>query len=247
MRELFARISEYFQFSKQEVIALLSVIVITGFIFSFRDWGGSSFDLGLGVQHLFLAVLLAGIAFFGRVAVQKIVGLSMGFQGTFTVWWTGVILSLLAAFVTKGVVTVILPGGLAMAMMVRHRLGEFRYGFNYWEQGLMTYAGSVGNVILALLFKVGLTVFPGSWFFQKGLLLNVVVALCAFLPLPRLDGLHLFYSSRLWYFFLYGIIIGISILIFFANVFYTLIGGIAIGALIWFLFWLIYERTIDKK
>jgi Zn-dependent protease len=195
----------------------------------------------VGFTHLSLAILLAAIAFFGRVAVQKIVGLSMGFQGTFTLWWAGLIISLVVVFISYGFVPLVLPGGLVMTMMVRHRLGEFRYGFNYWEQALMGYAGSVGNVILALLFKFFLLFSPGNWFLQKGVLMNVIIALCLLLPLPKLDGIHLFFSSRLWYFFLTGIILGISILIFFTGIILTIIGGIAIGAVIYLLYYIMYE------
>ena len=79
--------------------------------------------------HLVLAILLALIALFFRVSVQKITGFAFGFNSTFMLWWAGLIISLVLVFISQGYVPILLPGGIAMAMMVRHRLGEFRYGF----------------------------------------------------------------------------------------------------------------------
>ena len=244
MQELIARTKKYFRFEKQEIIQLLIVTLFTGFIFTFRDWGIESLDAGLGFTHLVLAILLALIALFFRVSVQKITGFAFGFNSTFMLWWAGLIISLVLVFISQGYVPILLPGGIAMAMMVRHRLGEFRYGFNYWEQGIIAYSGSLANILLAVIFKILLSFNPESWFLHKGLFMNIILALTIALPLPKLDGVTGFFSSRLTYFFSYGVLVGISILIFFTTIIWTMLGGLAIGILIWLLFYTMYEGKI---
>jgi len=83
--------------------------------------------------------------------------------------------------------------------MIRQRLGEFRYGFSYWANGMIGFWGVLGNMILAILFSIGLYFFPGSFFFTKGLHLNLIMGFLALLPLPQLDGLNIFFSSRTLY------------------------------------------------
>lgn len=199
-RELYARIQQYFRYSKQELSGMLAVILVLGFIFSFRDWGGDTFDPGTGVMNLLAVIIIAAIAVFFRTACQKIYGLGEGYKAEFKVWWTGLALSLVFVFVSLGKLPLIFAGGMVATFMVRQRLGEFRYGFSMWNNGMISHWGILANLILAILFAVGGLAVPESYFFSKGLLLNLIMAACQLIPLPQLDGLNVFFGAR-WVFF----------------------------------------------
>ena len=200
-RELQARMQEFFRFSRQEKIGLLAAIIITGFIFSFRDWGAEQLDVLVGVRNLLLVTLVAGISFLFRTACQKTYGLSEGYKTEFKVWWAGMLIALALAFISQGRFTVVLAGTMMSVFMVKQRLGEFRYGFSYWHNGLIAYWGVLGNLIMALLFAVGWYFFPTSYLFSKGVTLNLIMAFTSLIPIPQLDGLAIFFGSRGLYVF----------------------------------------------
>ena len=90
----------------------------------------------------------------------------------------------------------VLVGGVVTSLMIRHRLGEFRYGHSYVDGAKIAFHGIVANIHLALLFAIGLYFSPNSYVFSTGLMLNWVMALCAAFPLPQTDGLNIYFGSR---------------------------------------------------
>ena len=200
-KELIARIKTDFHFSWQEISALLVAIVVTGFVFSFRDWGGAEFDAATGLGNLILLIVVAAISFSFRLSCQKIYGLVEAHKVEFRVWWLGMLLALVIAFVSRGYIPLVLLGVATVGFMVRQRLGEFRYGFSYWVNGVISYWGVMGSLILAILFAIGAFFYPESYFFTKGVSLNLIMAACSLIPIPQLEGLNIFFGSRKLYFF----------------------------------------------
>ncbi|MBW2963683.1 hypothetical protein KY306_02825 [Candidatus Woesearchaeota archaeon] len=244
--ELRSRLELYFAFTTKEVRDILICVVVSAFIFSFNDWGrAGQFDLIIGFKNMFLVALLAALAFFVHLSFQRVVALMIGFKAEFKVWWGGLVASFLIVFITASIFnlgfTVILPGGMVIAMLVRHRLGEFRYGVNYWENGIIALWGPIGTMMLAFVFKILLIIFPHSWFLQKGLLINLIYGVCSMLPIPPLDGINVFFAGRVLYAASFGIILGIALLIYWANLWLTIFGGVLIGLAVWILFFLYIE------
>lgn len=199
-QEFSARIKEFLRFSRQETTGLILAIILTGFIFSFRDWGVDKFDLALGLQHLTLVIIVAAISIFFRITCQKMYALSQGYNAEFNIWWSGLLIMLIVAFISLGRLPVILVGTVVSSLMVKQRLGEFRYGFSYKDNAMIALWGLYGNLIAALLFAVGLHSLPQSYFFAQGLVLNLVMAFFSLLPLPQLDGLQIYFGSRNMYY-----------------------------------------------
>ncbi len=207
-RELQARIQDFFRFSRQETIGLLAAVIVTGFIFSFRDWGTEQFDAAIGLRNLLLITLVAGISLVFRSSCQKIYALSEGYKAEFKVWWAGLAIALVVIFISSGRIPLIFAGTMVASFMVKQRLGEFRYGFSYWNNAMIAYWGIMGNLILAILFAIGSYAWPESYFLSKGLALNLIMAFTSLLPLPQLDGLSIFFGSRK----VYALAIALSIL-----------------------------------
>ena len=233
----------YLPATSQEMKELAGAALAVGFIFSFRHWGiGGVFDLLGGFINFLIITLLSAIAMYGRVFAQRAWALTEGFRPEFKIWMAGLITSLLIAFVTNGKVPFIIVGGVTSTFIARHRMGEFRYGRNYWENGIMVMMGSVTNMFFALVSKVGLLIFPSSFFLQKFMIINIVIALTMLIPFPPLDGMDLFYASRLTWILAFGIMLGIGILFLFAGILFSILVGAIIGVLLWFLFYVAYER-----
>lgn len=195
-KELGFRIKQDFRYNQQELIGLLAVTLVTAFIFTFRDWGADQFDAIAGLKNFFTVLLLVAVSFFFRTACQKIYGLSEAHRADFKVWWVGLIVSLIVAFITLGRVPLILAGAMTTAFMVRQRLGEFRYGFSYWNAGMVAMWGVLGSLILALLFAIGAYFVPESYIFAKGMNLNLLIAFYTLLPFPQLDGINIYFGQR---------------------------------------------------
>ena len=195
-QEFKARIDDFYTFSRQEMVGIIAAVLVTGFIFSFRDWGAEMFDAATGLKNLLTLLIIAAISFIFRLSCQKWYSLSAGYKAEFKVWWTGLAIALVIAFVSFGRVPLVLAGTMATAFMVKQRLGEFRYGFSYWNNAMIAMWGILGNMIIAILFAVGLYFLPDSYFFQKGLILNLMMGFTSLWPVPQLEGLHIFFGSR---------------------------------------------------
>ena len=198
-QELRERMQQYFKFNRAEVLGLISAVIFTAFIFSFRDWGTDTFDAAIGVLNLLTVAFIAAISFTFRLTCQKIYGLGQGYLAVFRLWWTGLFIALAAAFLTAGKVPLILIGAIVPSFIVKQRLGEFRYGFGYTETAVIAMWGIWSHLILATIFALGLYAFPTSYLFSKGLLINLIAAGLNVLPLPQLDGLRIFFGSRTYW------------------------------------------------
>jgi len=212
-KETAARIKEFFSFSKQEIVGLVAAIAVTSLIFSFNDWGDESFNLIVGLKNLFAVIIISSIAFFGRLSFQKIYALKEGYLAEFKVWWVGLIIALVLAFVSLGRIPLILIGGVVAAFMVRQRLGEFRYGHSMMNNAIIAFWGILGNLILAIIFAIFGYYFPNSYFFNKAVLFNIIMAFCALLPLPQLEGLTIFWGSRTLYYLSVGLTLLAAVLL----------------------------------
>lgn len=230
-RELVSRVRDFLRYSPHELTGLAVAILITGFVFSFRDWGTEQFDAFMGLQHLFLVFIIAGVSLFFRIACQKIYALDEGYKAEFRPWWIGMGISLVLGFLSFGYLPLVLIGNMSAAFMIRQRLGEFRHAFSYWHNAMISYWGILGNLIMAILFSIGAYFVPESYFFNKGIMLNLIMAACSLLPLPQLDGLSIFFGSRKIY------VLGILLVVLAAVLLLTKTGA---GLLFAIIFALIY-------
>jgi len=236
MLDLKDKIKRYFAFTKEEIKSLTIVILLLGFIIGFNDGRASgSIDFFYGL-NMISSIIIVALTVLVHVATQRIIALQAGYKLVFRLWWYGLAASVILAFVTNGKFWVLLPGGIVAMMLEKHRLGKFRYGLNYWPLGLIGFAGPLANVLLALFLRMitKISIFSGNVLLEKAILVNLVYAVFTYLPIPPLDGFNLMYASRLTYFFTAGLILGAGLLIWLQlSVFWTLLGSLAIGTIVW--------------
>lgn len=214
LKESVARIKTFFRFGQDELLGLILAIIVTAFIFSFRDWGKEQFSFNLGLLHFVVMILVASLSFFFRFSCQKMYALSEGYLAKFKVWWVGLAIALVLVFLTNGRLPLVLIGGVSISFLVKQRLGEFRYGFSHEDNAMISLWGIFGNLILAIIFAIFHFFLPETYFFSKGLLLNLIMAFCALFPFPQLNGLDLFFGSRgLYYLGLSFVLLGLVLLL----------------------------------
>lgn len=246
--ELSERVKKFLRFDRHELTTILIAVFVTTFIFSFRDWGDTSFNLGIGLQNFLLVFIVSLISFFFRFSCQKIYGLSTGYNAKFKIWWAGLIITLVFAFLSAGRIPLILVGTMVSAFMIKQRLGEFRYGANYSENSMIGMWGLLGNLIMAILFSIGALIFPDNYFFGMGVFLNIIMAFCALIPLPQLDGLSIFFGSRTIY--MMGVIFSVLATILLLGYKISLISqkvGIIIAVIIGTIGGIIYIMVMSEK
>ena len=230
--ELKARLNDYFRFSRQELSGLAAAVIVLGLIFSFRDWGEEVFDLAIGLQHLVTIIIIIIFSLLFRLSCQKIYALSEGYKAEFKVWLIGLGISFIIVLLSLGRVPAALVGGMVVSFMIKQRLGEFRYGFSYWNNAMISYWGILGNLIAAILFALGAYFAPESYFFTKGILFNLAMATSILIPLPQLEGLQIFFGSRKLYgIALLSVILAWVLLWLLAGTKFGLITAIVIGSL----------------
>ncbi len=216
-KELWSRWKKHFRFSRQELQGLILAVLITGFIFSFKDWGLEEFDLAYGLKSLLITIFAAAVSFLGHVGCQKLYALSSGYNAEFKVWWIGVVAALVIAFISLGSFPLVLAGGVTLSFMVRQRLGEFRYGHGLTEQAITGLWGVLGSLIFAALFRIGNYFLPEVMFFEKGLMISLIFAICSVLPLPKLGGLSIFFGSRGIYYISLVVVLASTLLLLFGG------------------------------
>jgi len=242
MGDLSYTVKQHFTFTQEELRALAIGVILTAFMFSFNDWGDTTFSLGEGLRNLLNAVLIALLTFIVHQSAQRIVALSVGFKIEYRIWMYGLIIGLALTIVSRGKLWFFAPGGIIAYHLVGHRIGSFRYGLNYWPLGMIGLVGPLSNLVLAMLFKLLLLLSPTNTLLQSAMVFNIWFALFTILPIPPLDGSHLFFSSRLMYVFMLGAVIGMAIALYFFGVFAALTLGLVLGIICWLSYFWFFEK-----
>jgi len=243
MVEMFDRIKKYYSFDIEELKSVAIGSLILGFMISFGEWGVERFNLIYGLYHLVGGILISASSILFHVSVQKILGLRIGFTTKYKLWWYGLLSGLIITLITNGKIWwLIIPGGVTCSIIGKYRLGKFRYGLNYIALGFIGIIGPIGSIIFGTIFK-NLDIFLGIThpLIDKIFIFNLVYAICTMLPIPPLDGHLTFFASRVWYVFLFTLIFAYAILIILFSI-YSWILALAIGGLIVFIYYILYER-----
>jgi len=128
------------------------------------------------------AVLIAvGTGFLCHELAHKGVSQRLGFRAEFRLWKAGLIISIVSVLISFGQFLFLAPGAV--------------YTYSYREptereNGLMSFAGPVANLVLTGLFYV-VSLFGDPWNFLGyfGFRVNLWLAAFNLLPIPPLDGI----------------------------------------------------------
>lgn len=240
--DMWGKIKRYYKFTRAELIGFVVSILVLSFIISFREWGREEFNLLIGLFNWFNAILIVTLIFIIYNGAQRLAGWSVGYNTEYKMWMTGLLIGLIVAFVSRGSIWVLLPGGIMIHHLAGHRLGYFRYELGYFAHGMIAVAGTIALISLAALFKIVNTVFYSS-LLDKLIVFCVILAIYDILPIPPLSGSRLFFGSRMVYAFMFCTIVAAGVLLLLdINVLMAILGSIAIGIICWLLYYIFFER-----
>ena len=237
------KIKRYYGFTPLEARSLAIAVLVTAFVFSFKEWGyGSAFDFKIGFFNYFNAILIVALSFLAHISMQRIWALGTGFRLEWKMWSFGLLFALIMAFLTNGAVWLIIPGGIMLHHMAGHRLGWFRYDINYWALGITTAAGVIASVVLVIVFKA-VSIFVSNSLIDKIIIFNIAYALYSLAPIPPLDGSRIFYGSRMFYVFLTSVTIIVSLLLFSGiGIGISLLLSFFAGLVLWISYYILFEH-----
>lgn len=237
------------KFDKHEIQQIIAAIIVLAFIFSFK----ASIDSITWIKEFLLMLILSGLSLYINILGHKYAAVSNGAEAKFQLWTierfgfskaavlkkkpVDPLLRLLhnIAFfplqlwlVVPILVTIFSNGQLpfaavyttAITMTAAHRLGKRYLRISEIETAKIALVGPLLNIAFALIIKslFGLTGIAGDL-----VLINLALAISNMLPLPKLDGSQVFFSSILLYIFSIVFILGSAFLIHFLTLFPTLI------------------------
>ncbi|MBN1386704.1 hypothetical protein JW968_07100 [Candidatus Woesearchaeota archaeon] len=236
MSDLWYNIKRYGLFSAEETKYLVISILVLGLVVGYDD-GRPVFNAALWSFNLLNSVLIVALTILVNQIGHRIAALSIGLRAEFKIWYAGIIFALIIAVVTRGKFWFLLvPGGIIVHHMMGHRMTYFRYGLNYWAIAMVATGGILANVMLALFLKIIMATPLANPLVEKALLVNIVYAFVNMLPIPPLDGSHLFFSSRATYSWVFGFVLGLCLLLYFTNFWLSLLGAVVIGTIVWIMF-----------
>ena len=189
------------KFSRQEIFHILIAMAVLTIAFSFAFATNPPLShLGEVIGHLPLSFLAIVTAFFCHEIAHKYVGQKFGYWSEFRMYPQGLLFALFLG-VVAGIVFAA-PG----AVQIFGRP-------NKDEMGKIAAAGPMTNIALCVIFT-------GIWYFSNGVIasvsffiayINMFLAFFNLLPFGPLDGRKIFrWKIEVW-----GLLIGINVVIFF--------------------------------
>jgi len=244
-----AKLKKYYKFTPSELKGIIVSTIVLAFVVSFAKWGpGNEIDVGIGLFNLINATLIMTLAFIIHYSAQKIAALSVGYNIEYKVWSYGLLIALLLAFLTKGFIWFLIPGGIIHHHLAGHKLGFFRYGLNYFAVGVTSLMGAVANILFAIILKI-INIALNSTIIDYAIIINLWYAVWSVLPIPPADGSRMFFGSRMVYIFgLVAIVAGALLLhpAFNIPIWFAVIGSLLIALIAWLLYYIFWEKGFWK-
>ena len=231
-RTFFYNLKRYgFSLSKEELKQILITVLIIAFVWSFNKWGDVTFNLFEGIKNFFLGAIFAFIGLIFNQIGQRVVAVHYGYDPIYEYGILGLMVALVITFASRGLLVFFLPGAIHLRHLSASRLGEFRYFTNDWEWAKAGFMGPFMNILLAIV----LSIFKSHPLVRQLMIINLLFAWYSLIPLPGNLGLYLFYPHIYFWTFAVGIVLAVTLMVFFLNTILTIIFGIMFGvvAMVW--------------
>ncbi len=223
----------YYKFTPSELKNVIVSIILLTFIVAFKEFN---------LLNIINSLIIVSISLLVHLYAQRITGLSIGYLSEYKIWTFGLLFAVVIAFVSNGVIWLLIPGGIIIHHLAGHRMGFARYGLNYLGAGMIALWGSVASMFLAIFFKILYAAIPLA-LLNKAMMFNIAYAVYTMLPIPPLNGSRLFFGSRMIYMFsLASIVGGAALLITKLPIMLSVIGALLIGLICWLCYYIFFEK-----
>ena len=210
---------KYFKFETSEIRNIIIISLIFGFIASYRSWGEGASYISIGLKNLFNSILIVISAIIVHESAHKLVGIMRGYKIKISPWWPGIFGALILCIVSRGRLWFFALSGIFLQKLPIQRLGQHRYDTKNIDISIVALAGPLANILLATFLKTLVLWFPAlplnAALIHQAFIIHWVFAICNLLPIPPLDGVHVFFHSRLLFITIFAFILGYGILIYF--------------------------------
>jgi len=236
----------HWQLGSSEIRGLIITTFFIAFIFSFRNWGTTTFDWKLGLTNYLITILLVGVSLLVHEFGCRWVATLMGYDTRYRAWLLGLVIGLVVAFFSDGHFIFLAPGAIVITANKIHKLGKFPVAWSHKQVGWIAMSGAIFNIVFAILLKGFYEYFPSDWLL-KFVMINVWLTVYNMLPFPPYNGSWTFFGSRLVYTFVLGCILGASAILAFTSGILALVGAVLFGiALLAVLFFFFDKLWTDK-
>ena len=215
-----------FSLSKEEIKQILITAGMIAFVWAFDDWGGETFSLFAGIFNTVMSALLALLCIIFNQIGQRIVAVYYGYDPVYEYGVMGLMLAIVVTFASRGLLLFFLPGGINLRHLTASRLGEFRYYTNDWEWAKVGFMGPFMNMLLAIMVSP----FKGNHWIDQLILMNILFAVYAIIPLPQNLGLYLFYPHIYFWTFTVAFVAATAATVYFLPPYLTLVIGFIAAA-----------------
>lgn len=218
-------------YNGQEIRSIFLAALVLGFIFSAREWGYGSINVGIGLTNFIQSTILSLIIILIYQTAHKLIAKKYHAYSTFRIWslkriWftknskienlnlfgkkfktikVGVILPIIFSLISNGLFRFATIGSSEVIAIEKRRINKKFKHLTEFELARIHLVGPLTILLLALI----LDQFPG---FDKIVTISYTFALFSMLPFSGLDGAKVFFGSLPLYIFGAGFIITTALL-----------------------------------
>ena len=198
------------EFTKKEIRDILIVATIVAIIFTLyelRNISNIDFKFLNGLSILISTFIFSIIIYFVYASTQKLAAKFYDYKATFGLLnWEknikeirkkvsiplGIIITLLVTIISSGRLFFVILNSTLIENKREERLGRKWTNIKEFEEAQVALAGPLSLVLLLILFKLlSLT----SLVFERGMFITSTIMIFNMLPIPKVDGIKIFFGS----------------------------------------------------
>lgn len=173
-------------FSTKEIRDIVISTVALGIIFSIGP--------GFSFAEAGMITVIVALSFIPHELAHKFVAVHYKCFAQYEMWWNGLIMALLLAIITNGEFVFAAPGAVVIYTVYQNRQGLHQIVLSPKQNGIISIAGALTNISIALLFFIFAPTFSLT---QNIVHINTFLAAFNLLPIPPLDGSKVFAWNKL--------------------------------------------------
>lgn len=172
-------------FGTEEIRDIIISTIALGLIFSI----GPDFSF----TEAAMITAIVALSFIPHELAHKFAAVHYKCFAQYEMWRNGLIMALLLAVATNGGFVFAAPGAVVIYTVYQSRHGLHQIVLSPKQNGLISIAGPLTNISIALLFFV----FAPNFLLTKNIVhINIFLAAFNLLPIPPLDGSKVFYWNK---------------------------------------------------
>jgi len=233
-------VKENYSFNTDELKQLFITSLAFAFVLTsyYEDLFSISGDIRIvlsdkTVFFFILCLIAVVLAMYFHVALQKLVGIKLGYKVTYTYWLNGILIGLFLSVLTFGKIPLlsifILPGAVTLTHVSTLRLGKFRYGTNAKDIARVSIAGPIAHILIVTILGAIYFATDKNPVVFRLITANLLLLIYSMLPIPKIDiptkidsasdGLGVFFYSRMIYLLCAITVLFYAVLIWSASIF----------------------------